>query len=130
VAIAAAGLGVLTTIGVAAVGGSIAEPIVGVVVLGLAVAGLTSIGFAAGGLVRSSLAAPVAALVVIVTFVLDTLGAALDLPEWVLDLSIYRHLGQPMAGQTEVLGVGIALVLIVGGLAVGAWGLQRRDVGR
>jgi ABC-2 type transport system permease protein len=130
VAIAAAGLGVLTTIGVAAVGGSIAEPIVGVVVLGLAVAGLTSIGFAAGGLVRSSLAAPVAALVVIVTFVLDTLGAALDLPEWVLDLSIYRHLGQPMTGQTEVLGVGIALVLIVAGLAVGAWGLQRRDVGR
>jgi putative exporter of polyketide antibiotics len=72
----------------------------------------------------------VAALVVIVTFVLDTLGAALDLPEWVLDLSIYRHLGQPMAGQTEVLGVAIALVLIVAGLAVGAWGLQRRDVGR
>ena len=38
------------------------------------------------------------ALLVIATFLLDTLGAALKLPDWVLELSLYKHLGQPMAG--------------------------------
>lgn len=128
--LAAAALGVLTTVGVAAVGGSIVEPILGVLVLGLAVAGLGAVGFAVGGLVRSSLAAPVAAVLVIGSFLLDTIGSALDLPDWVLDLSLYAHLGQPMAGAYDGVGVVIASVLIVGGLAVGAWGLQRRDIGR
>jgi ABC-2 type transport system permease protein len=76
------------------------------------------------------LAAPVAGAVVIATFVLDTLGAALDLPDAVLDLSIYKHLGQPMAGTYDVVGIVIAAILAIGGLLVGAWGLQRRDVGR
>lgn len=130
VLLAALVLGVLTAVGVAAVGGSIADPLLGVAALGVAVAGLTAIGFAAGGLVRSSLAVPVAAAVVIGTFALDTFGAALDLPDPVLDLSIYRHLGQPMVGVIEPIGLVIAAVLIVGGLLVGASGLQRRDIGR
>jgi polyether ionophore transport system permease protein len=72
----------------------------------------------------------VAATAVIATFVLDTLGAALDLPDAVLELSIYKHLGQPMAGSYDVVGIVVAAVLAVGGLLIGAWGLQRRDVGR
>jgi ABC-2 type transport system permease protein len=137
------GLGVMAGIGVfvlvlalfviAAVGsqgGDLAAPVAGSAILGLAAAGFAGIGFAVGGLIRSSLAAPVAAAVVIATFVLDTLGAALDLPDAVLDLSIYKHLGQPMAGTYDVVGIAVAAVLSVGGLLVGAWGLQRRDVGR
>jgi ABC-2 type transport system permease protein len=111
-------------------GGDLAAPVAGSAILGLAAAGFAGIGFAVGGLIRSSLAAPVAAAVVIATFVLDTLGAALDLPDAVLDLSIYKHLGQPMAGTYDVVGIAVAAVLSVGGLLVGAWGLQRRDVGR
>jgi ABC-2 type transport system permease protein len=111
-------------------GGDITTPVAGSAILGIAAAGFAGIGFAVGGLVRSSLAAPVAAAVVIATFVLDTLGAALDLPDVVLDLSIYKHLGQPMAGTYDVAGIVAAAILAIGGLLVGAWGLQRRDVGR
>lgn len=137
------GLGVMAGIGVfvlvlalfviAAVapqGGDIVAPVVGSAILGLAAAGFAGIGFAAGGLIRSSLAAPVAAAAVIATFVLDTLGAALDLPDVVLDLSIYKHLGQPMAGTYDVVGIVVAAILAVAGVLIGAWGMQRRDVGR
>ncbi|MFP5341383.1 MAG: hypothetical protein ACLGIJ_00460 [Candidatus Limnocylindria bacterium] len=111
-------------------GGDVAGPVIGSAMLGLAASGLAGLGLAVGGLVRPTLAAPVAGLAVIGTFVLDTLGQALDLPEAVLDLSLYRHLGQPMAGQYDVVGVIAAGVLAIGGLALGAWGMQRRDIGR
>jgi polyether ionophore transport system permease protein len=123
-------LGLFVIVAVATQAGDIAAPVIGSAILGLAAAGFAGIGFAVGGLVRSSLAAPVAAATVIATFVLDTLGAALDLPDAVLNLSIYKHLGQPMAGTYDVVGIVVAAVLAVGGLLIGAWGLQRRDLGR
>ncbi len=123
-------LGLFVIAAVGSQGGDITAPVAGSAILGLAAAAFTGVGFAAGGLFRSSLAAPVAATVVIATFVLDTLGSALDLPDAILDLSLYRHLGQPMVGTYDVVGIVVALVLAIGGLLVGAWGLQRRDVGR
>jgi ABC-2 type transport system permease protein len=123
-------LALFVVVAVAPQGGDVVAPVTGAAMLGLAAAGFAGIGFAAGGLIRSSLAAPVAAALVIATFVLDTLGAALDLPEEVLDLSIYRHLGQPMAGTYDWVGIVVAAMLAVGGLLIGALGLQRRDVGR
>jgi hypothetical protein len=48
----------------------------------------------------------------------------------VVDLSLNRHLGQPMAGIFEPAGIVAGLVLAVGGLLVGAWGYSRRDIGR
>lgn len=136
------GLGVYAAIGVTAVivgaivalaaatqGGDIAAPVLGAGILGLAAAGFAGIGLAAGGLVRSSLAATAAGAAVVATFILDTLGEALDLPDATLELSVYRHLGQPMAGVYDPVGIVIAAVLAIGGLLLGAWGLQRRDVG-
>ncbi len=120
----------LVALAVASAGGDAAQPLIGMLILGLCAAGYTSVGFALGGSVRSSMAAPVAATLVIVTFLLDTLGTALDLPDPILDLSLYRHIGQPLVGIIEPVGVAIAIVMTVGGLLVGAWGLQRRDVGR
>jgi ABC-2 type transport system permease protein len=117
-------------LGVASQGGEPLEPVLGVGVLGLATAAFAGIGFAAGGVVRASLAAPVAAGLVIGTFLLDTIGEALNLPDPVLDLSLFRHLGQPMAGVFEPVGIVVAAALTVGGLIVGAWGLQRRDLDR
>jgi hypothetical protein len=35
-----------------------------------------------------------------------------------------------MAGVFEPVGIAAALALTVGGLVVGAWGLQRRDLDR
>ena len=123
-------LSVFVGVGIASQGNDITEPVLGVGVLGLATAAFTGIGLAVGGLVRASLAAGVTAGLVIGTFLLDTLGEALDLPDPILDLSLYRHLGQPMAGAFGLGGIIAAVVLALGGLLVGAWGLQRRDLDR
>ena len=48
----------------------------------------------------------------------------------ILKLSLYAHLGQPMAGVFDPVGLVAASILVVGGLAVGTWGLTRRDIGR
>jgi ABC-2 type transport system permease protein len=123
-------LGAVVALAVAGLGGEVATPVIGVGILGLAAAGFAGVGLAAGGVVRASLAAPVTAGLVIATFLLDTLGAALDLPELVLDLSIYKHLGQAMVGTYDAAGLAACVVLAVGGLAAGAWGMQRRDLDR
>ena len=128
--IAAVTMAVLVALPIASQGADIVSPAVGILVIGLAVMGLCGIGLAAGGLVRSSLAAPVAALAVLATFVLDILGPALKLPDVVLQLSIYEHLGKPLAGSYDPVGIVIAAGLAFGGLLVGAWGLRRRDIGR
>ena len=106
------------------------QPLVGIAVLTLAAAGFTGVGLAAGGLVRLSLAAGVTGFLVIATLLIDTLGAALKLPDWVLDLSLYRHVGQPMAGVVEPFGVAVAAVMVIGGLVLCTVGLRRRDIGR
>ena len=140
---ARSGLGVLAAIGVmclfvagliavavASQGGDVVAPVAGIAVLGLASAAFAGVGLATGGLVRCSLAAGVTALLVIATFLIDTLGAALKFPDSVLQLSIYKHLGQPMAGIYDPVGLVAAAVMVVGGLALGAWGMTRRDIGR
>ena len=48
----------------------------------------------------------------------------------VLDLSLYKHLGQPMAGIYDPVGLVAASVMLVGGLALCTIGLMRRDIGR
>lgn len=122
-------LGVIVALTVATQGGDVVAPVAGAAILGLAAAGFAGIGLAVGGVVRASLAAPAAGLAVIVSFLIDSLGPALDLPDAVLELSIYAHLGEPMAGSHDAVGIAAALVLAVGGLLAGAWGMQRRDVG-
>ena len=132
-----AAIGVMTLVvasfvgvGIATQAGEIVAPTLGVGILGLATAAFAGIGLAVGGLVRASLAGPVAAGLVIGTFLLDTLGEALNLPDPVLDLSVYRHLGQPMAGVFDPVGIAVVTALALGGLLVGAWGLRRRDLDR
>lgn len=123
-------LGLIVALAVASQGGDIVRPVIGIGIVGLSMAGFAGIGLAVGGLFRASLAAPVAAAVVVATFLLDTLGTALDLPDAVLDLSIYRHLGLPMVGTYDGVGLVACLILAVGGLVLGAWGLTRRDLDR
>jgi polyether ionophore transport system permease protein len=130
IALMCAVVAVFTAAAVASQGGDVWPPVVGIAVLGLAVAAFTGVGLAAGGLVRTSLAVGVTGFLVIATMLLDTLGAALKLPDWVLDLSLYRHLGQPMAGVIEPFGVAVAAVMAIGGLILCTLGLRRRDIGR
>lgn len=122
-------VGAFIGIGVATQGGDVVSPVAGIGVIGLASAGFAGLGLAVGGLVRASLAAGVTAFLVIATFLIDTLGAALKLPDAVLQLSLYKHLGQPMAGVFDPVGIAVALVMVVGGVAVCALGMTRRDIG-
>ena len=43
---------------------------------------------------------------------------------------IVAHLGQPMIGIWDWVGMGACVALAVGGLLLGAWGMSRRDVSR
>jgi len=139
----ASGLGVLAAVGVlssivaallalgtSTVGHDPWAPVAGAFVLGAYGMALVGIGLAVGGLLRPGLAAPVAIGLGVTFYLLDTLGAALQLPDAVLDLSLTRHLGQPMAGSYDVPGTIACLVLAFGGVAVAALGLSRRDVTR
>ena len=56
------------------------------------------------------------AFLVIAALPIDTLGAALKLPG-VIPMSLYKHLGQPIAGIFGPVGIVVALILVVGGVA-------------
>jgi ABC-2 type transport system permease protein len=123
-------IAIIIGVAVVAQGGDPVAPVAGIGILGLAAGAFAGVGLAVGGLVRSSLAAGVTGVLIIATLLIDTLGAALKLPQWVLDLSIYKHLGQPMAGIFDPVGIVVATVMVVGGLVLCAVGFTRRDIGR
>ena len=116
-------------IGMAAAGGEVVTPLLGMLVLGLYGATMVGIGSAVGGLFGPSLAAWAVTALVIGTFLVDILGPALNLPDWLQDLALSNHVGEPMLGTWDVGGLVACLTLAIGGLAVGAWGMSRRDVG-
>jgi ABC-2 type transport system permease protein len=98
--------------------------------LGLYAAALIGIGVAIGGIWRASIAAEIVALLVVVTYLVDLLVPALGLPDWVHQLALTAHFGQPMAGQWDGIGIVASIVLAIAGTLVGAWGMARRDIGR
>jgi ABC-2 type transport system permease protein len=120
----AVGIGALTA------GSDAATPMAGSITLGLYAAALAGVGFAVGGLVRTSIAAEAVALVVTATFLIDLVAPPLKLPDWVHQIALTAHLGQPMVGRWDVTGIAVCLVLAAGGLALGGWGIRRRDVAR
>jgi ABC-2 type transport system permease protein len=83
---------------------------------------------AVGGLVRSSVAAGTVAALVTLTFLDDIFASALELPDWVHQLALTSHLGQPMIGSWDWGCIVACLALAVGGLILSEWGLSRRDV--
>ncbi len=115
-------------IGGSAGGLSAGDAILGTVALGLFAAAVIGIGFAVGGIWGASWAAEIAAVFVVVTYLIQLLSPALNLPNWFLGLALTAHFGQPMVGNWDVAGVAASLVIAVGGIGIGAWGMQRRDV--
>ena len=113
-------------IGIAPSASDVLTPMAGAAVLGLYAAALAGIGFAVGGLVRGSWAGGV----VVVTYLIDLLIPALNLPSDVRQIALTAHLGQPMIGVWDWAGVAACVVLALGGLSIGAWGFTRRVVGR
>jgi ABC-2 type transport system permease protein len=115
-------------LGAAAAGATAGDAILGSASLGLYAVAIVGVGVAIGGLWRTSLAAEIAALVVVATYLIDLLAPPLKLPNWFHQLALTAHVGQPMIGQWDVAGVVACLVIGVGGILLGAWGVTRRDV--
>ncbi len=115
-------------IGAVIAGSEVATPVVGTVVLGLFAAALGGIGVAVGGVVGTSYAGPVVAVVTIVTWFVGTIGPALGLPDAIHQLALTTHYGFTMLGQWDPVGIVASIVLAVGGVALGAWGFRRRDL--
>ena len=123
-------LAVAVGVGALMAGSDALTPMAGSVTLGLYAAAVAGVGFAVGGLVRTSIAAEAVALVVTVTFLVDLVAPPLRLPDWVHQLALTAHMGQPMVGAWDVAGIVACLVLAAGGPALGGWGMRRRDVAR
>jgi ABC-2 type transport system permease protein len=117
-------------LGASAGGGVAGDALLGSTSLGLYAVAIIGIGFAIGGLWRTSLAAEITALVVVGTYLIDLLAPALKLPDWVHQLALTAHLGKAMIGQWDAAGVIACLVVAVGGVLLGAWGVSRRDIAR
>lgn len=123
-------LGAGVGIGALAAGSNAVTPMLGAIALGLYAAAVAGVGFAVGGLFRTSIAAEIVAAIVTVTFLIDMVAPAVKAPDWVHQLALTAHMGQPMVGTWDAGGIVACLVLAIGGLALGGWGMQRRDVAR
>lgn len=103
---------------------------IGVSILGLYAMALAGIGLTVGGLVRPNLAAPVTIALALGFFLWDLVGSIAKFPDVLLDLALNRHLGQPMLGEYDWPGMVLCAVLAIGGVALCAIGMRRRDIGR
>ena len=115
-------------IGASLTGGDIVTPMVGTLALGLYAAAMAGVGVAVGGVVGTGAAGPAVALLTVITWFDGIIAPALGLPDIVRDLALTTHYGQPMLGVWDPVGIVASVVLAVGGVAVGAWGFQRRDL--
>ena len=92
-------LAAAVALGVSSVGQDAATPAMGTFVLAMYGAALAGIGVAVAGLFRASAAMPVVLAVTIGTFLVDLLAPVLRLPDWVQQLALTAHLGEPMVGR-------------------------------
>jgi ABC-2 type transport system permease protein len=124
VALTAAGIG----IGVATTGSDVGTPLLGSLVLGLYAGALAGIGHAVGGVAGTRFAATVIVVFVVVTWFIQLLGPLLGLPEFIRNLALTTHYGQPMVGSWDAVGIVASVALAIGGVLLGAWGFSRRDL--
>ncbi len=68
------------------------------------------------------------AIFTILTWFIGIIAPPLGLPDAVAELALTTHYGQPMLGVWDPVGIVASIVLAVGGVAVGAWGFNRRDL--
>jgi ABC-2 type transport system permease protein len=126
VAVTAGGI----ALGTVLAGGEVAQPVAGTLAIGLYAVAVAGVGLAVGGLIGTAYAGPVVAGLTLLTWLLDLVASDLGLPDWVTQLALSSHMGQPMVGVWDPVGIVACLVLAIGGITVGAVGIERRDVGR
>lgn len=115
-------------IGALITGGDIATPVVGTLSLGLFALAMAGIGIAIGGVLGSGYAAPAVAILTILIWFVDIIAPPLGLPAVLHELALTAHYGLPMLGQWDSVGIVASVLLGLGGVAIGAWGLSRRDL--
>ena len=130
IAVMTAVMAFFVVIGAATQAGDALALVPGMAVLGLYGMALAGIGLAVGGLVRPSLAAPVTIVLGLAFYLVDLIGSILDLPDFIVDLALNRHLGRPILGTYDEAGLLVCAALAIGGLIVSAYGMGRRDIGR
>jgi ABC-2 type transport system permease protein len=123
---------VLTALGIAIgalmAGGEVGTPVLGTLVIGLYAMAMAGIGIAVGGLFGPAAAAPAVVAVTLLTWLVDLVGGDLGIPDALHQLALSVHMGQPMVGIWDPVGIVACLGLALGGLAVGIFGFGRRDV--
>jgi ABC-2 type transport system permease protein len=123
---------VLTALGIgiggAIAGGDLVTPLAGTLVLFAYGAALIGIGVLVGGLFGSRLAAPAVVVVVFLTWFVQLLGPLFNLPDWVVNLALTNHYGQPMVGVWDWGGIALSAIIAVAGLVIGAYAFDRRDL--
>jgi ABC-2 type transport system permease protein len=128
IVLAAALVAVAAGAGAVGQGSDAVAPTTGAFVLALYGLAWAGVGIGVGGLVRSSLAAPVVIALTVGMFLISLFATALELPAWVADLALGSHYGKPLVGDWDPVGIVASLALAVGGLAIGAVGIARRDL--
>jgi ABC-2 type transport system permease protein len=121
-------IALLTGLGTAAGGQDPIGPAMGVWVGGLYAATLASLGLAALGLGFADLAAVIPAGVALGLYFWDIVGSIFRAPPALTSLSLTHHLGRPLAGEFDWPGMALLAGLALAALAVGAWGIHRRDL--
>ena len=126
VIVAVTALGIAT--GTLMAGGEAWTPVVGTLAIGLYAAAMAGIGIAIGGLFGPALAAPAVVGITLVTWLVDLVGGDLGIPDAIHRLALSTHMGQPMVGVWDPVGIVACLALAIGGLAIGTWAFARRDL--
>ncbi|MEX2547022.1 MAG: ABC transporter permease subunit [Chloroflexota bacterium] len=122
-------IGLATALGAATAGDPALSVFSGGVVIGLYAAALAGFGILVFGLGFSQFAGGAVGGATLAFYLIDLLGGILQLPEFITDISLTRHLGEPMAGTYDWPGMAVCLAVAVGGTLVGAWRFARRDLG-
>jgi len=115
-------------IGAATAGGDMWTPVLGTAAIGLYAAALAGVGIAVGGLIGPAFAAPTVVALTLITWLVDLVGGDLGIPDWIHQLALSTHMGQPMVGVWDATGIVACLVLAAGGLAIGTLAFTRRDL--
>jgi ABC-2 type transport system permease protein len=130
IALAVAIAVLVITAGVVSAGGDVGGLAGGGVVLALFGAAFAGLGLAVGGLGRPAQAGIATGALAVGSYLLALLGNALQLPDWIVDLSLNEHVGQPLAGIYDEVGLVAMIGLAIGGPIVGALGFRARDIQR
>jgi ABC-2 type transport system permease protein len=123
-------LGSAIAVGVLAIGQDPVGPALGTVVISLYAIALAGIGVGVAGLWQPASAGMLVLVIALGTFLVDLFAPLLQLPDWVGELALTAHLGEPMVGDWDVAGIAACIAIALGGLALGALGMHRRDIGR